>query len=76
MLDKGTWRRTTETGQTCVIAIDWGVYRVLENFMVDGQGRIAYKQIGAITPEIFEQTILPLIERLRGKWSIPHGSVP
>jgi cytochrome c biogenesis protein CcmG, thiol:disulfide interchange protein DsbE len=57
------------------VAIDWGVYGVPETFIVDRQGRIAYKQIGAITPAILEQTILPLIARLREEQSIPHGSV-
>jgi cytochrome c biogenesis protein CcmG/thiol:disulfide interchange protein DsbE len=47
------------------VAIDWGVYGVPETFVVDRQGRIAYKQIGAITPEILDRTILPLIARLQ-----------
>jgi cytochrome c biogenesis protein CcmG/thiol:disulfide interchange protein DsbE len=47
------------------VAIDWGVYGVPETFVVDRQGRIAFKQIGAVTPKILEQTILPLIQRLR-----------
>jgi cytochrome c biogenesis protein CcmG/thiol:disulfide interchange protein DsbE len=47
------------------VAIDWGVYGVPETFVVDRQGRIAYKQIGAITPEILDQTILPMIAKLR-----------
>jgi cytochrome c biogenesis protein CcmG, thiol:disulfide interchange protein DsbE len=47
------------------VAIDWGVYGVRETFIVDRQGRIAYKQIGAITPEILDRTLLPLIARLQ-----------
>jgi cytochrome c biogenesis protein CcmG/thiol:disulfide interchange protein DsbE len=49
------------------VAIDWGVYGVPETFLVDRSGRIAYKQIGPITPEILDRTILPMIEQLRGK---------
>jgi cytochrome c biogenesis protein CcmG/thiol:disulfide interchange protein DsbE len=48
------------------VAIDWGVYGVPETFVVDAQGRIAFKQVGPITPEILDGTILPLISRLRG----------
>jgi cytochrome c biogenesis protein CcmG/thiol:disulfide interchange protein DsbE len=48
------------------VAIDWGVYGVPETFLVDRSGRIAYKQVGPITPEILDRTILPMIERLRG----------
>jgi cytochrome c biogenesis protein CcmG/thiol:disulfide interchange protein DsbE len=47
------------------IAIDWGVYGVPETFVVDRQGHIAYKQIGAITPEILDRTILPMLARLQ-----------
>ncbi len=48
------------------VAIDWGVYGVPETFIVDRQGRIAFKQIGPISPQALEHTILPLIARLRG----------
>jgi cytochrome c biogenesis protein CcmG/thiol:disulfide interchange protein DsbE len=47
------------------VAIHWGVYGVPETFVIDRQGRIAYKQIGAVTPEILDRTILPLIARLQ-----------
>lgn len=47
------------------VAIDWGVYGVPETFVIDRQGRIAYKQIGPVTPEVLEKTILPLIRKLR-----------
>jgi cytochrome c biogenesis protein CcmG/thiol:disulfide interchange protein DsbE len=47
------------------VGIDWGVYGVPETFVIGKDGRIAYKHIGAVTPKDLEQTILPLIERLR-----------
>lgn len=47
------------------VAIDWGVYGVPETYVIDPQGRIAFKQIGPITPEILDKTILPLVARLR-----------
>jgi cytochrome c biogenesis protein CcmG/thiol:disulfide interchange protein DsbE len=57
----------TRTGSDIdgLVAIDWGVYGVPETFVVDAQGRIAFKQVGPITPEILERTILPLVARLR-----------
>ena len=58
------------------VAIDWGVYGVPETFVVDRGGRIAFKQIGPITPEILEHTILPTIARLRGDPSAPSGDSP
>ena len=47
------------------VGIDWGVYGVPETFVIDREGRIAYKQIGPITPAIWQQTLLPLIRRLQ-----------
>jgi cytochrome c biogenesis protein CcmG/thiol:disulfide interchange protein DsbE len=55
------------------VAIDWGVYGVPETFVVDRRGRIAFKQIGAVTPEILDRTILPLIARLRVMDPLPAG---
>jgi cytochrome c biogenesis protein CcmG/thiol:disulfide interchange protein DsbE len=45
--------------------IDWGVYGLPETFIVDANGRIVYKHVGAIYPEDLENTILPIIESLR-----------
>lgn len=47
------------------VAMDWGVYGVPETFVVDAQGRIVHKQIGPITAEVLQGTILPLIRKLR-----------
>ena len=47
------------------VAIDWGVYGVPETFVVDRNGIIAYKHIGAMTPQILKDTILPLIRDLQ-----------
>jgi len=47
------------------VGIDWGVYGVPETFVVDREGRIAYKHIGVLTPKALEETIMPLVEKLR-----------
>src|SRR3546814_15876828 len=47
------------------VSIDWGVYGVPETFVIGRDGRIAYKHVGAITPEVLQAKILPLIESLR-----------
>jgi cytochrome c biogenesis protein CcmG, thiol:disulfide interchange protein DsbE len=46
------------------VGIDYGVYGVPETFVIDKQGVIRHKQIGPITPEALEKTILPLIKQL------------
>jgi cytochrome c biogenesis protein CcmG/thiol:disulfide interchange protein DsbE len=47
------------------VAIGWGVYGVPETFVIDRDGRIAYKHIGAVTPMLLDETLRPLIARLR-----------
>jgi len=47
------------------VAIDWGVYGVPETFVIDRDGRIAHKHIGAITPEALRKTIMPIIDKLQ-----------
>ena len=49
------------------VGIEWGVYGVPETFVVSADGTIAYKHIGPVTPEALNETILPLVERLRSK---------
>ena len=46
------------------VAIDWGVYGVPETFVIDREGRIRLRHVGAVTPQVLERTILPLIARL------------
>jgi cytochrome c biogenesis protein CcmG/thiol:disulfide interchange protein DsbE len=46
------------------VGIDYGVYGVPETFVIDKEGVVRHKQIGPITPESLEKTILPLIRRL------------
>ena len=47
------------------VAIDWGVYGVPETFLIDANGRIAYKHIGPMTAEFVRDKLLPMIETLR-----------
>jgi len=47
-------------------AIDWGVYGTPETFVIDKQGIIRYKHVGALTMQVWEDELLPLVERLNG----------
>lgn len=49
------------------VAIDWGVYGTPETFVIDKKGMIRYKQIGPITPEIWDQNLKPIVEQLRNE---------
>jgi len=46
------------------VGIDYGVYGVPETYLIDKAGVIRYKQIGPVTLEALEKTILPLIRSL------------
>ena len=46
------------------VGIDWGVYGVPETFVIDKQGVIRYKFIGPISTEVWEKTLLPLVQKL------------
>ncbi len=52
---------TDEKGK---IGIDWGVYGVPETFIIDKQGRIAYKHIGPINADSLRDIIVPKIKEL------------
>jgi cytochrome c biogenesis protein CcmG, thiol:disulfide interchange protein DsbE len=40
-------------------AIDWGVYGAPETFLVNPQGIVVYKRVGALTEEVWTHEILP-----------------
>ena len=47
-------------------AIEWGVYGMPETFVVDGQGRIAYKHVGPLTPQSIAEKVLPAVRAAQG----------
>ena len=48
------------------VGIDFGVYGVPETFIIDKQGVIRFKKIGALTPEVLSDKVLPLLRKLNG----------
>ncbi len=47
------------------VGIDYGVYGVPETYVIDKNGIIRHKQIGPVTVESLERTIIPLIKELQ-----------
>ena len=43
------------------VAIDWGVYGAPESFLISPTGTVVYKQIGAMTPQVWQREFLPRI---------------
>lgn len=46
------------------VGIDYGVYGAPETYLIDREGVIRFKQIGPVTPDIWQKTILPLAQQL------------
>ncbi|MEM7460070.1 MAG: DsbE family thiol:disulfide interchange protein [Pseudomonadota bacterium] len=46
------------------LVIEMGVTGAPETFIVDPSGRIRYKQIGPITPDVWQDTIRPVIDAI------------
>lgn len=47
------------------VGLDYGVYGLPETFVIDRDGVIVHKHIGAVTPDAWENEIRPLIAKLR-----------
>lgn len=48
-----------------VLAIDLGVYGAPETFVVDAAGVIRFRHVGPVTPDVWQDTIEPVVELLR-----------
>ncbi len=49
------------------LAIDLGVTGAPETFLIDRGGRIRYKQVGPITPDVWTDVLLPIIRKLEAE---------
>jgi cytochrome c biogenesis protein CcmG/thiol:disulfide interchange protein DsbE len=50
-----------------LLAIDLGVTGAPESFITDAKGNIRYKYVGIITPQIWHNTLLPIITTLKAQ---------
>jgi cytochrome c biogenesis protein CcmG/thiol:disulfide interchange protein DsbE len=46
------------------VAIDYGVYGAPETYLIDQSGTIRFKQIGPLTPDVWQDKFLPLVQQL------------
>ena len=44
-------------------AIDFGVYGAPETFFIDADGRVQYRHVGAMTPEVWQREFLARLPR-------------
>jgi cytochrome c biogenesis protein CcmG/thiol:disulfide interchange protein DsbE len=53
------------------VAIDWGVYGAPETFLIDRNGIILHKHISPLTPSVWRNDFLPLIQKECGTLPCP-----
>ena len=46
------------------VGIDFGVYGVPETFVIDAQGIVRFKHVGALTPQVISQKLEPVLKEL------------
>src|SRR4030095_13807973 len=46
------------------VGIDYGVYGAPETYLIDQSGTIRFKQIGPLTPDVWSNKILPMVQEL------------
>ena len=49
------------------VSIDWGIYGYPETFLVDRTGRIRYRHVGPISPQVIETVLNPLMDKIAAK---------
>jgi len=47
-----------------LVGIDYGVYGVPETFVIDRNGVVRFKHVGALTPQVLRESIEPLLKEL------------
>jgi cytochrome c biogenesis protein CcmG, thiol:disulfide interchange protein DsbE len=47
------------------VGIDWGVYGVPETYVVDGNGQVVFRLVGAVTEDALTRQILPALEKAK-----------
>ena len=55
-------------------AIDWGVYGAPETFLVDADGKVVYKHVGVMTPEVWQRQILARLPPPASSLAVPAAA--
>lgn len=67
LLERGDPFQKAGNDVTGRAGIDLGVSAVPETFVIDREGKIRYRHVGAVTPEVWTKTLGPLMARLRAE---------
>jgi len=47
------------------VGMDLGIHAVPETFVIDAQGRVRYRHLGPVTPEVWRDTLMPVVRAVQ-----------
>lgn len=47
------------------VGMDFGIHAVPETFVIDGHGLVRYRHLGPVTPEVWNQKIMPVVRAVQ-----------
>ncbi len=56
------WNLFDENGR---LGIEFGVYGAPETFIIDHKGMVRYRHVGVVSPQVYQNLFLPLIEKIK-----------
>jgi cytochrome c biogenesis protein CcmG/thiol:disulfide interchange protein DsbE len=65
LAERGNPYQTVAMDTSGKVAINWGVYGTPETYVIDKNGIIRYKYIGALTATVWYEKIKPIVDKLK-----------
>jgi len=56
------WNLFDENGR---LGIEFGIYGAPETFLIDRDGKVRYRHVGVVSPEVYQDIFLPLVEKIK-----------
>lgn len=47
------------------VGMDFGIHAVPETFVIDAQGRVRYRHLGPVTPEVWNDKLMPVVRAVQ-----------
>lgn len=47
------------------VGMDFGIHAVPETFVIDAQGRVRYRHLGPVTPEVWRDKLMPVVRAVQ-----------
>ncbi len=47
------------------VGMDFGIHAVPETFVIDAQGRVRYRHLGPVTPQVWREQLMPVVRAVQ-----------